>query len=357
MTPVPQTAHLGGIQILRGLAALAVMVSHLLIIEGKYSADQILGNWAGWGAAGVDIFFAVSGFIMVYVTHNRDASRNRPAGFLASRIVRIYPLYWLVSAALLAVWLLRPDMVFSSAAGDPNIVKSFALWPDTREPLLAVGWTLIHEMYFYVVFAVFLLFARRWLPLLLLIWALIISAASIYNLRASSPELRLIFSPLTLEFILGAFAALAFTQSPKPQWQLALTLGLLFLGGAFLAGALGLHTLDFENQPVRVVLFAVPAALLAYGFAGFGAAKTAFAKFGEKLGDWSYALYLSHVLSLSLIGRIWGRFAREGIVDNIVMILVMSGFAIGVAAVLHHVFERPVLRVCQSGLRRFKLRA
>jgi len=131
--PIKRLDH---IQALRGIAALMVVVSHLLIIERKYSVDQILGDWAIYGMAGVDLFFVISGFIMVYVMWDRPRGPKAAGEFLWGRASRIYPLYWVVSLVLFALWLVRPDMVFSSIDAPPDIVKSFALFPDDREPMI-----------------------------------------------------------------------------------------------------------------------------------------------------------------------------------------------------------------------------
>jgi len=89
----PTIKRLDHIQALRGIAALMVVVSHLLIIERKYSVDQILGEWAVFGMAGVDLFFVISGFIMVYVMWDRPRGVKASAEFLWGRASRIYPLY------------------------------------------------------------------------------------------------------------------------------------------------------------------------------------------------------------------------------------------------------------------------
>ena len=126
----PPTERLGNIQSLRGLAALMVVFSYLLVMEGKYAAHGLLGAWAHLGLAGVDIFFAISGFIMVYVAMRMGQGPKAWAEFLFARITRIYPLYWLISFAVLMVFLLRPDLVFSSVGGQPDIIKYYTQIPE-----------------------------------------------------------------------------------------------------------------------------------------------------------------------------------------------------------------------------------
>jgi exopolysaccharide production protein ExoZ len=119
------------------------MVSHLLIAESKYSRTPILPDEARFGAFGVDLFFVISGFIMVTIA--RDGAW---APFLAGRAKRILPPYWFYTTLVLLVSLYAPGAVNSSFAHPPSLWRSYLLIPDTVDPLLAVGWMLIHEMYF-----------------------------------------------------------------------------------------------------------------------------------------------------------------------------------------------------------------
>jgi exopolysaccharide production protein ExoZ len=105
-----------------------------------------------YGIAGVNLFFALSGFIMVVVAGHYTA----PIDFLWRRVTRIYSTYWLVSLPVLALVISAPTFVNSSIQTPISLWRSFLLIPDRSLPLLAVGWTLVHEMYYYLVFLVFL---------------------------------------------------------------------------------------------------------------------------------------------------------------------------------------------------------
>ena len=136
----------------RGVAANLVVFSHLFFVQAKYTTAGVLPAFALYGLAGVDMFFVLSGFIMVAV-----AGRNiGPIRFLWRRAARIYPTYWLVSLAVLALAIVAPALVDSSVIAPISLWRSFLLVPGETVPLLAVGWTLVHEMYFYLVFAIFL---------------------------------------------------------------------------------------------------------------------------------------------------------------------------------------------------------
>lgn len=352
-TPSRRTAlpFLHNIQALRGIAALMVLLSHLYVIEAKSTPTPILTDLWDGGRYGVDLFFVISGFIMVYVTRPLEGGGAKVGKFLYSRITRIYPLYWLISAAMLIVYLWRPDMVFGSASQPPDLVKSFALWPDAREPLLAVGWTLVHEMGFYFVFAISLLLARKWLAVFLALWGICVAAGSMAGLQEISPEFKLLFHPLTFEFLAGAFIALYFERrAPKPVKSNALYFGLAALGVLavlFLPRYMGLDPAE-PNAWLRVGLMLAPSVLTVYALARLDFSKVAMPAFMTRLGDWSYALYLSHVLTLSVVSKVWIALGWSGATVSALMLSVMIIAALIAAAILHYGFERPMLRLTRK---------
>ena len=340
--------HLPSVQALRGLGTIGVLVAHLWMIEGKYSPDRLLGDWANLGHWGVDIFFVISGFIMVYVTWHAERGVGAVGPYLWRRVSRIYPLYWIVSLAVLMVWLWRPEIVFSS--NRPDILKGFLLFPQKNQPLLAVGWTLVFEMYFYLVFTLALLFARRWIPLFLGVWAVVAVVGWVALApQAEDAVARHVFNPLTLEFIAGAGFGYWYvkrggnrdrTRLGRPAWVAGLSVVVV-----------GLLAYTYATQPdltayiglweERVMLFGVAA------FAAFAAMLVSGYRPGRTvvwLGDISYSLYLTHVLTLSLIGRIAQPYLREGLLDNVVVLVVMAAAAIAVGHLTYVWIERPLIR-------------
>jgi exopolysaccharide production protein ExoZ len=144
------------LQVLRGLAALAVVLYHTAFTfnGGVHTEFQ-----------GVAVFFVISGFIMTYIT--RDGADQ----FLVHRFIRIVPLYWLCTLAAIALAALKGSGRMWADASFVHIAQSLLFIPyadpsGELQPLLAVGWTLNLEMFFYVVFGAMLLVSRRLAPLL-----------------------------------------------------------------------------------------------------------------------------------------------------------------------------------------------
>lgn len=342
------------------------MLAHLYQIEAKYSATPLLGQGFNFGMAGVDLFFLISGFIMVYITQGHmllteQTSDPKPMGnmthrtgpkhvlrFLFSRITRIYPLYWVISAALLILYLIRPDMVFSQTKATPNIAKSFLLWPDQTLPLLQLGWTLIHEMGFYLIFALLLFLSPKKRKFGLILWAGLVSlglSLGWHNLGAVSD---IIFHPLTYEFLLGA--GIGYIYLTKPNFIspfILLGFGVVLLGVAYLTWAHPMIDL-FSNDWARVLRLSGPLGLIMISALYFERGNHQAPAWLVTLGDWSYSLYLTHILTLSVIGRIWARFEQPGLWDNFIVLPLLLIAAIIGAGLTYKIIEAPMIRATKN---------
>ena len=359
---------LSSIQMLRGLAALMVALFHLRGLEadshmkaGVTEAPVIPVFWEN-GLVGVDLFFVISGFIMVYVTGAARPGPRTAGAFLFARAARIYPLWWLFAGAMAAYYLVSYGLPFDAdrpggagVTGTEHLWKSFLLVPQPGYPVLSLGWTLIHEMYFYLVFALTLLVWRGALPIVLSVWGALVLGFALAGFSTSHPAtlLQLAVSPMTLEFIAGAFAGLLFNAGRRFA-PLALTL----IGTATLITSMALITpprvaAELGDGPWaqyflewgRVLYFGLPTVLIVYGVAGLEAA----GRFREIkpltwLGDWSYALYLSHILVFAALRRVLP-VGEPGMGDNILYIALALPASIVVAAFTYQLFERPLMRL------------
>ena len=150
------------IQYLRGIAALMVVWHH--------SSSQIpaLNRFfpGSSGAHGVDLFFVISGFIMAVTTTGAGLT---PLQFLRRRVVRVVPLYWILTLAMVGLALVAPSLFRTLKVTADTLVQSLLFIPhfstsftDKAWPLLVPGWTLNYEMYFYVILAVILLLPAAW---------------------------------------------------------------------------------------------------------------------------------------------------------------------------------------------------
>ena len=336
------------IQALRGVAVLLVVLLHLAIIERKYGGTKpILSDIIEFGIFGVDLFFVISGFVIVTVTRGQFQDAKKALIFLYHRASRIYPAYWVYSLLVLGVLLFNPLWVNSSQGNQENIISSFLLLPSETLPLVMVGWTLIHEMYFYMIFFLILMvIPERHMPLTLLFWGVGVIILN-FSLESPDPFATLACHPLTLEFIGGCFLAIIYFRISDSIMENRTLLILASVG--LTASILGYNSYQHFTGQVdpqgwwRILIFGVPALLIVFCFIkmernGYIAHSSLII-----IGDASYSIYLSHVLTLSAAGRVWGIFSNNAPYDNVVMVpmLFMLVIVVGIASYLF--IEKPLL--------------
>lgn len=308
---IASNAYFANIQALRAVAALLVLLFHTYIVEGKYFGAHLVPKWLGlYGSSGVDLFFVISGFVMVTVTRGQFGSSLSAVDFLKRRVLRIYPIYWFYSAIVLAVMFVMPQWVNSSTGHHAYIVSSLLLWPSGTLPLLQQGWTLIYEMFFYLVFALMIAWvSERFLAPALAIWAGVTGALAYWlgSYVSSHPVLGTVANPLVFEFIAGCFVAMIWPA--MHGWRAVIAL----VGAASSIVALFVVGRHVEPDTIiqwRALYFGVPAFLLVLGAVSLERKTGRIAPRGLLLlGDASYSLYLSHVLVISAVGRLFSRVA------------------------------------------------
>lgn len=334
------------IQALRGFAVLLVVFYHIIPIELKYNPTFIvMPNFFKIGNIGVDIFFIISGFIMVFVTKNYSKSKKDFFKFLYLRVTRIYPLYWFYSIILLPILFIRPEWINSSQAGQVNLLSSFLLIPSETLPLIMVGWSLIHEIYFYIIFGLFILFFNRdKLPYFAFSWLLFIIIPNLL-LEYNTPILKLVLHPLTIEFIFGIFIGIYFINYSKKIYFSKLFLLLSFVGLLFISFYVDAHSM---NNWERILFFGFPSAFIV--FFAIEVEKTGFIlnKTLIKLGDMSYSIYLVHLLSLNLVAKIFNIFLIPNLLFEILMVISMIIVTLFSGFLSYRYIEQPIIIYSQK---------
>jgi exopolysaccharide production protein ExoZ len=334
------------LQLCRAFAAIMVVVGHSLHDVGSISGhgDVDLEYQMNWGF-GVDVFFVISGFIMVHVSAPDFATPNASWRFLSRRLIRIVPLYWTLTTLLIVGSCFAPGLLNVPIGGLGHIINSYLFIPDWRpdmsamRPVMALGWTLNYEMMFYVLFA-----CAMFLPLnraVLLLTSVFVGAVVFKMLfHIDQSQFSYWMDPLILEFLLGVYLAMAY----RAGWRLsavaslALTLAALASLTTGLVDALGLDT------DVHILRYGVPALMLVAAAAlGPALPDSIFTRFGAGLGDASYALYLVHPFVIRPLRAIWSKLG--GAHWPAEMFCALSVLcAVIVALALHRFFERPVVR-------------
>jgi exopolysaccharide production protein ExoZ len=341
---------LDSIQYLRAVAAAAVVVSH--------SANSLLGRTShlidlDYGAYGVDVFFVVSGFVMFYTTYGAPM---RPGTFFVKRLIRIFPLYFILSTAMLVLVALSPSSFNQESADLAAYLQSVFFIPHWNprlhnlEPIIGQGWTLNYEMFFYVLFAASLFIRHRLkgLAVLPLLGALVV-AGRLHPIE--HPMYITYTSTLLMEFGLGIVVAASFLAPARPGLRQPLALMLLL--AAATAYLYGFHADAHASESARPLFVGVPAALLVTGTVAverYGSLARA-ALLGL-VGDASYSLYLVHGFVLGFGKRLWRSIAAPDTVPaHALFIVLVLAASIAIAVLLYRHVERKLGRILNAALR------
>lgn len=329
------------IQYLRAVAAMMVVVHHLHLQLARLGYD---GSWPQWLPAGVDIFFVISGTIMWLTTAGRAVT---PGRFMAKRIVRIVPLYWLLTSVVVAVMVVLPAVLQTSRFALDHVVASYLFVPwrhpatGLMEPALIPGWTLNYEMFFYLLFGLALA-----LPAAARLAAVTAALLALVGLQALEPRpgtaLAFYSSSIVLEFACGMALAWAYRRGLSlPAWA----------GALGVAAGFALLALDLPDGTLpRLVQWGFPAVLIVAGAVSIerrhGMPRLAFA---HVLGDASYSLYLSHTIVLAAFGRfaLDAGLAYRPAGRALFAVTALAVVTI-VAILLYRLVERPLLGLMSS---------
>lgn len=330
------------IQVLRAVAALLVVFVHLnklLLTVGVPS----------FGGGGVDVFFVISGFIMVYTTSNRDVT---PGSFMADRITRIVPIYWLVTLAVFAVALVLPSVLQATKADWGELVESLLFIPFSKangliQPVLFVGWTLNYEMFFYLLFALGLACPPRFGRLgVIAHLMLLVGAGSIIHPVGVLGQFYT--GIIMLDFALGMFVGMIYPRIPH-------TVPLALKAFVALIVCVGL----FAVVVVPVLHPSLPS-FLSSGIPAFLVVTGALAlerwnwslrsRLLLLLGNASYAIYLTHPFVTQVFQKIGDRLP-----GNRVAAVALIGTALVcvccVGVLVYRCLEQPMLRALRRLLR------
>ena len=279
-----------GIQALRAVAAFAVVFGHSINFVWREHGVLPSAVEEFQGAVGVDLFFVISGFVMM-ISSPRLLRRPHPTRiFLWRRVLRVVPLYWLLTTVKLLTLVVFPSASIHGLPSMGNAVASFLFLPSRNpsgeiRPVIPLGWTLNFEMLFYVLFACTL--AHRDGLRRILVPALCALAVVGVLRPANWPAWTSLADPIVLEFAAGVgIARLVQTgRLPSALWG----------GGSILLGVASLLVLKpgVRLLTERVLWWGIPAALIVLGVVALEPAiRGRLPRWLLLLGSASYAVYL-----------------------------------------------------------------
>jgi exopolysaccharide production protein ExoZ len=360
--PIARPHYLGSrllsVQALRAVAALLVVWVHAIDAAEFYSAPRQgrFFHWGNYGACGVDIFFAISGFIVSQVAV-RMAERSTHSGsanageFLTRRITRIFPLYWILTAVVIAMDQLgRHKIDWHSFHWLPTLMLLPSLHALGNAPALSLGWSLMFEMYFYLVLAAFMLWTPKYLARNTTIFLCGMVVVGVL-LNIHRPLLVIWMNPIVLEFVFGCMIGLLYSRTTMSPTTTRIGIWIALIGAALLAATIFTGYGKASEQDwilagyscwLRVCVWGVPAALLVGGVIFWSPTmRSVPARLLVFLGDASYSIYLCTIPARSFVEHDWRFFGRFG-ADMGVLLGALFCTIVGVACYL--VLERPLMR-------------
>jgi exopolysaccharide production protein ExoZ len=322
---------LASIQHLRAFAAMSVVLFH---------AFQWCDVDFDIGAAGVDVFFIISGFLMWSITQDPKVT---PASFLKSRVTRVVPLYWTATLALTGLAMAFPALIVQLKPQPLHVALSLLFVTHLDPvgdpfPFLPPGWTLNYEAILYLIFTASL-FAQK--PRRL---AIVLGGLGLITLTGLliHPLFPLFANPLMLEFaagvILARLTARLDDHGAGAGWSL-IALALVCLAM--------LRVLHIHSDIGRWYLWGGPAVLIVAG-ALIVEARGAWPNSAalRRIGDASYAIYLCHWPIVAMAAKLADRLIPGR--PPLIFVPAAALAALVVGLVVHKAVEEPLIRLARG---------
>lgn len=308
------------IQALRAFAATNVVLFHIIETSASYSQNPaFLSHLKGWGANGVDIFFVISGFVML---HSQLLRRRSPHEFIKNRIIRIVPTYWLITAFVLPLFIFFPS-IFREMVVTPTWVLSSLFFSSSifsgKQPIVHVGWTLEWEMLFYLIFSAGL-FLRSWM-------------AQIACISISLTALSILTGEwIILEFLLGMFAAHIHRSRNFSTKQGAT---MLCFGALLLLASIAPAVADLDLN--RTIAWGIPSFFIVLGAIYSNQIENRILVY---VGEASYAVYLAQTLTIPAFYKFSNKLMTEWSGDVLALFCITC--SVGFGCFFYSAIEKPL---------------
>lgn len=283
------------IQLLRFFAFLIVVICHATF----YTAERLKKGFYLYqsGYNGVALFFVISGFVMIVSSQKLVDKKDGWSIFSIRRIIRIVPVYWLLTTYKLILMLALPGLIIHSRLSALTVLKSYFFIPALNLdgvlfPIVGVGWTLNMEMFFYLLFAIALVVKIK--PVIFLGFVLIPLFILSFYAQDSWPDCTLYAQPIIINFMLGVFAASLILNNIKLPKKLAFFILFVSLLALVIPNEYILPSLHNNQLTYKMIIFLV-SLLIVYSSTSIEKqihfSPPAWLVF---LGGASYSLYLLH---------------------------------------------------------------
>ena len=321
---------INNLQVLRAFAAINVVYFHIIVTSATYDVPtQRLSFLEGWGENGVDLFFVISGFVML---HTQMQKKRNTWDFMVSRLIRIVPAYWFITTLVLVLFILFPH-IFRATTPTPLWITTSYLFMSRfitgMNPLVYVGWTLEWEMLFYIVFGVSLLF-KTWTRSIVFVLTVLCSIVIFSN------------NMIIFEFFFGMLAAWAFNRVKIG----VISANIIWGVGAFLL-ATSLNATLRHAGIGRVAMWGVPSLMVLFGAINSKQIKAGLLTY---IGDASYSIYLAQMLTIPAFYKMTTILSIPGKVNNDILSVLCLAASVLFGIFMYAAFEKPFTNTLRNRL-------
>lgn len=329
-----------GIQYLRGFAAALVALFHAFVQVGPEGAGLSNLSIGSFGDRGVDLFFVLSGFIILHAHMGQAGKIGLVLSYVAKRMVRIVPLTFIVATGWFAAMFLASKLRVSQVGVEltwEKYVSSALVFPMLSDPSPIVIWSLKHEFAFYTVFIAYF-FRKEWGFALAAAWAAI---ALIVSYSGDNLFATMVFSNYNALFIMGMISCVLYD---KAQGVVSFSPWLFLLGIAqFLMFSVWAVSKG-GHEGIGSILVGLSASILVLTGA---LCRLGLSRLPKLLGDASFSIYLVHFPVIVVLDSV-GLFAE---LSYIVRAVVYSCISIAVGFSCYFSVERPIIRWAAGAIR------
>ena len=350
----PTIRQIDGLQVLRAIAVILVVWCH----AGQLLGDTGTPSLPALNVFGIDIFFVISGFILslVVLRERRRPGLAPTADFMKRRLIRIYPIYWFVALLMLA------RLALSNNLFQSNYLPAFLLMPSLHYPgdrlIMGYSWTMMFEMFFYLLLGLLLLKTVKWaVPSLIALLTLSVTIGAFVSIL--HPIWIVAGNPILLEFVFGALLSLLYASIGQRRTAgIALTcigvvasILLQMLNPPAIASGFQMIWVD-QGVFLRVATWGVLALVIVAGVVFWSPSmKSTLGKWAVLLGNASYSTYLVSALGLEFSARLFVKLSHPAVrslANRIAFETFMLTAVMALGFVCYILVEKPLLRALQN---------
>ena len=336
---------LQGIEFCRGIAAVLVAIYHIARHFEKNFGDLPFGVITKFGHAGVDFFFTLSGFIILYIHLNDCGEPSKLKEYLGKRIARVYPFYWFMLAVMIFIALVTSKTELFTL---DLMFKNIVLWPlGMNDLLIGVSWTLQHEILFYLIFAILIVHLKTGL-LVLAIWFISIVYASFFDSDIQS--MVVLLSAFNLQFFIGMFSAFLLKKYNIKYGAQLLWVGIF----AFtLTAGMEINGIIDGYSNIARVYYGLSSMFVILGIVTYEKGNLLnLGRIGKSIGRSSYAIYLTHLIISGILFKVFNYFGIINILPYWCSAALLIAITVYIACLISKMVELPLSKLMRRTLLR-----